>query len=247
VLSCLHAHATVVFGQARLANNNPPTAGTFNVNTLIVSARELSIPEKARKAFYTGTQCLAAKGMARRNRRIPESHRAFGDLDEACYKIGMAQWELQRGPEAEAGFRKAIELSDGRYAPPLFGLGLALSNAGPSADAVAAVRAGLDPEPVGPGGHFTRAWVLYAANKFGDADKSALEAIRHNPNFAVAHLFFAQIHRRQNNQEALIADLDAFLMLEPNGLRSHGAREARAQAQLQIAAATGDRTASANR
>src|SRR6202011_3020763 len=139
----------------------------------------------------------------------------FGDLYEAYYKIGIAQLELQRGLEAEASFRKSIEISSGQYAPPLFGLGLAL-------------------EPGDPGGPFAMAWVRYTAGRIGDAEDSAREAIRYNPNFAMAHLLLAQIHRQQNNQAALVAELDSFLALDPHSPRSVGARAARAEAQAKI-------------
>jgi tetratricopeptide (TPR) repeat protein len=165
---------------------------------------------------------------------IPEFQKAikaYSDLYEAYYKIGLAQLELQQRGEAETAFRKAVELSDGRYAPALFGLGLALSVAGQSTDAQAAIRAGLVREPTDPPGNFAMAWVLYTAQRLAEAEKSAELAVLYNPDFAMAHLLLAQIHLRQNKQEELLNDLDAFLRLDPNGPRSAGARVIRAQAQ----------------
>jgi tetratricopeptide (TPR) repeat protein len=234
----------VCAGQSRSIKVDQSSAGTFRSPT--VSLRELSIPDRARKAFSKGTQLFAAREWIASIAEFQKAIKAFGDLYEAYYKIGIAQLELQRGLEAEASFRKSIEISSGQYAPPLFGLGLALSNAGRYADAEAAVRAGLDLEPGDSAGHFAMAWVWYTAGRIGDAEDSARKAIRYNPNFAMAHLLLAQIHRQQNNQAALVAELDSFLALDPHSPRSVGARAARAEAQAKIQTILKMESASAN-
>ena len=222
----------VCSGQARLGKGGPAAADSFAPS---VSVHELKIPEKARDAFNKGTQRLAAKDWAG---SIPEFRRAiaaFHEFYEAYYKIGIAELELQRGEDAGAAFRKSIALSEGRYAPPLFGLGLALGNAGQFADGEAFVRAGLNLEPTDAAGHFTLAWVLYAGERVVEAEKSAQQAVLYNPNFAMAHLLLAQIHRRQNNLPALVDDLDAYLRIEPDGPRSPSVRAVRAEAQHALA------------
>jgi tetratricopeptide (TPR) repeat protein len=225
----------VCAAQSRIANGGRPTE---KFTSPAVSVRDLSIPEKARKAFGKGTQRFAARDWAGSIVEFQKAIRAFGDLYEAYYKIGIAQLELQQGYEAEAAFRKSIEISSGQYAPPLFGLGLALSYGGRFAEAEEAVRKGLDLEPLDAAGHFAMAWVLYTAGKTADAEQSAREAIRSNSNFAMAHLLLAQIYRRQNNNEAaLVAELNTFLRLDPDGPRSAGARAARAEAQAKMQAA----------
>ena len=226
-LSCLLL-PLVCGAQSRLTNVDQPRTENYGAT---VSARELRIPEKARKAFSKGMERIAAKDWAGSISEFQRAIKAFGDLYEAYYKIGIAQLELQQRADAEAAFRKAIELSKGRYAPPLFGLGLALSNDGQFAEAELAIRTGLDLDPLDAAGHFTLAWVLYTGQKIGEAEQSALEAVRYNPNFAMAHLLLAQIHRKQNNQAALVADLDNYLRLEPEGPQSAGAKLVRDHTQ----------------
>jgi len=51
--------------------------------------------------------------------------------------------------------------------------------------------------------------------------------VLYDPNFAMAHLLLAQIHRHQNNVAAMIDDLDAYLRLAPDGPRSASIRAAR--------------------
>jgi tetratricopeptide (TPR) repeat protein len=131
--------------QTRLSDTDATANGTFSPT---VSVRELSIPDKAKRAFRKGAERLAKKDWAGSIEEFQKAIAAFGDLYEAYYKIGIAQLQLQRSGEAATSLRKAIELSEGQYAPPLFALGLALSNLGQHADAEAAVRAGLTLEPM---------------------------------------------------------------------------------------------------
>jgi hypothetical protein len=51
--------------------------------------------------------------------------------------------------------------------------------------------------------------------------------VLYNPDFAMAHLLLAQIHRRQNNAAALVEDLNAYLRLEPDNVRSAGVKAVR--------------------
>lgn len=227
-LSCLllpvvcHAQAP-----SRLARSGPSDSADYGAT----SVRELSIPERARRAFQKGTERIAAQDWSGSIAEFEKAIKAFADLYEAYYKIGIARLELQQMDAAEFAFRKAIELSAGNYAPPFFGLGLVLSNRGQFQEAEAAVRAGLGRSPMDAAGHFTMAWVLYAAQRTNEAEQSAQEAVRRNPNFAMAHLLLAQIHRKQNKLPALVEDLTTFLRLDPDGPRSSGAREALEKAE----------------
>jgi tetratricopeptide (TPR) repeat protein len=199
-----------------------------------VSVRELSIPDTAKRAFQKGMERIASNDWAGSISEFEKAIKAFDNLYEAYYKIGIARMQLRQPNAAETAFRKAIELSNGNYAPPFFGLGLVLSNEGHNQDAEGAVRAGLNLAPMDAAGDFTMAWVLYTAHRIPEAEQSAQEAVRRNPNFAMAHLLLAQIHRAQDKLPALIEDLTAFLRLDPNGPRSSGAREALQKAEQRL-------------
>jgi len=216
------------FGQSRFDNHGAPAPDNFPPT---VSVHELKIPEKARNAYNKGAQRFASKDWAGSIAEFQRAIAAYRDFYEAYYKIGLADLELQLSADAESAFRKSIELSEGRFAPALFGLGLTLGNQKQFDDALAFIRTGLGLEPTSPRGNFTLAWVLYSANRVTEAEKSAREAVLYSPNFAIAHLLLAQIHRSQNNSVAMIEDLDTFLRLEPDNPRSVGVRAARDQAQ----------------
>jgi tetratricopeptide (TPR) repeat protein len=200
----------------------------------IVSVHELRIPEKARVAFNKGEQKLAANDWAAGISEFQKAIAAWPDFYEAYYKIGIASLQLQHITDAEAAFHKSIELSAGKFAPPLFGLGLLLGNAKHYDDGLMYIRAGLNVAPTNPRGHFTLAWVLYSAQRVTEAEQSAREAAQYDPNFAMVRLLLAQIHRRQNNTAAMIDDLDAYLRLAPDGPRAVSIRATRDQAQRKL-------------
>ena len=218
--------------QSNLPNGDLSTKAGFAPT---ISARQLRIPDKARRAFHKGTRRLAARDWARSIPEFQKAIKAFGGLYEAYYKIGVAQLELQQRGEAETAFRKAIELSEGRYAPALLGLGLALGSRELFAEAEAAARAGLDLEPTGAGGYFTMAWVLFHAGRVPEAEECARQGMLYDPSLPMAHLLLAQIHHRQNNRAALVEDLDTYLRLEPNGPHSGALRTICQQARQTLA------------
>ncbi len=202
-----------------------------NKATPSTSVHELSVPGKARKYFDKGNQLLATKNVAA---SIPEYQRAiktFPAYYEAYYKIGIAELDQQRGPEAEAAFRKALELSDAHYAPAQSGLSLVLCIERHFTEAEAAARADLELDANDSMGHYALALVLYATGRVGESEKSALDALRIKPRFPEVNLLLAQVHARQNNLAAAVTDLDAYLKLDSVSPRAYKARAARVGAQ----------------
>jgi tetratricopeptide (TPR) repeat protein len=215
---------SATFGQAR-ADKSGVAPGENLAPT--VSVHELQIPEKAREAYNKGIQRFAQKDWAGSVVEFQRAIAAYHHFYEAYYKIGLANLELRLSADAEAAFRKSIELSDGHFAPALFGLGLTLGNDKQFDDALAFIRAGLGLDPTSARGNFTLAWVLYTADRIAEAENSARQAVLYSPDFAMAHLLLAQIHRRQNKEAAMVEDLDAYLRLDPDGPRSAGVKAVR--------------------
>ena len=67
-------------------------------------------------------------------------------------------------------------------------------------------------------------WVLFRAGRLPDAEQSARQAVLSNPNLADAYLLLAQVHLRQSDLTALVADVDAYLRLDPEGAHNAQAR-----------------------
>jgi tetratricopeptide (TPR) repeat protein len=196
-----------------------------------VSARELRIPEKARKPFIKGSHLLkvndAAGGIAEFQRAI----HAFPDFYEAYYKIGIAELKLDHGSAAETAFRKSIELSEDRYTPAQSALSLLLSAERKFAEAESVARVDLQLDPGDATGYYALGLALSTTGSLAEAEKSALQAIQFRPAFAEAYLLLAQIHQHQSNPIAVVADLDAYLKLDPDSPRSAKVKSVRSQTQ----------------
>lgn len=216
-------------------SNNTKTGAPGDSPDATVSVRQLRIPDKAKFAFNKGTQKLAAKDYAGGIAEFQKAIAAYDDFYEAYYKIGIANLEMQANEAAEAAFRKSIALSESKYTPPLFGMGLALASQKQYADAESYIRAGLQLEPTSPSGLLTLGWALYSEQRVVEAEKAARDAVLYNPNLAMAHLLLAQIHRRQKDSAAMVNDLDAYLRLDPDSSRSRALRTTRDEAQQSLA------------
>jgi tetratricopeptide (TPR) repeat protein len=197
-----------------------------------VSVHELSVPQKTRDAFNKATRLLAVKNLTGSISQFQRAINAFPTFYEAYYRMGLAELKLQHAAEAETAFRKSIELSEGRYAPPHFGLGLVLwQEEKQFAEAEATVRTGLQLDPSDAGGAFTLAWMLYNTDRLPEAEKSARQAVIYEPTFAMVYLLLAQIHLRRNNQSGVVQDLNAYLRLDADSPASAQARTLLAEAQ----------------
>jgi tetratricopeptide (TPR) repeat protein len=216
-------------------SNNTKTGAPGDSPDATVSVRQLRIPDKAKFAFNKGTQKLAAKDYAGGIAEFQKAIAAYDDFYEAYYKIGIANLEMQANEAAEAAFRKSIALSESKYTPPLFGMGLALASQKQYADAESYIRAGLQLEPTSPSGLLTLGWALYSEQRVVEAEKAARDAVLYNPNLAMAHLLLAQIHRRQKDSAAMVNDLDAYMRLDPDSSRSRALRTTRDEAQQSLA------------
>jgi len=200
-----------------------------------VSARALQIPRKARDAFNKGTQLLAANELAAGIAELQRAIKIFPEFYEAYYNIGLANLDLQNNAEAQAAFTTSIELSQGRFSPSQFGLGVVLCIQKQYEEAEGAVRAGLDQYPTNPDGNLVLAWVLFSAGRLPEAERSARQAIIGNAKLLMAYLLLANIHLHQNDIQALVSDLNDYLRLDPDGADKSQARAIRAEAEQVLA------------
>lgn len=194
----------------------------------VVSARELALPRKARSAYQKGMERLYDKKDLEGS--LVHFRRALEELPgyyEAYHQMGVAYLDLGRYEEAEQAFRKAIELSEYRFADPHFALSSILSTTQKFAEAEGVVRRGLSLSPNAWQGHYELGRVLLGMNRADDAEKSAQEARTLKADFPPLYLLMANIHIRKKNHVALLDDLDEYLKLDPNGPASANARQMR--------------------
>jgi tetratricopeptide (TPR) repeat protein len=222
-----------VFNPAAHAPSPPSDLlkGDVRENASSVSVRELTIPDKAREAYNKGIRQADADDWAGSVPNFQRAIKSFPAYYEAYSGLGVAEVYLQNWNEAEASFRKCIELSGGTFAAAHFGLGLILSHRQQFPEAEAMIREGIQLDPADARGHFSLAWMLHTMGRLPEAEQSAREAILYKPTFPDPYLLLAQIHLDRGNFSSEIEDLDGYLKVDPHGPLSARARAALADAE----------------
>ena len=179
-----------------------------------VSIRELSIPEKARKSFEKGTRILVAGNAEASIEEFKRAISAFPSYYEAYYQMGAAQVYLGFAHEAEDAFNKSIQLSDGRFAMPYFGLSMVLCHENNFAEGDTLAKTGLSLAPDSLIGQFSLSWAELGLGRLSVAEKTLRDILQRKPNFTEARLLLLEVHRRQMSLPELVDDIEAYLKLD---------------------------------
>jgi Flp pilus assembly protein TadD len=203
-------------------------------NHNVVSVQELAMSGKAARAFEKGTRLLL-KGDVEASlpyfrmviEEVPSSYRPYHNLAIALYKVG----QLDAAAEA---FQKSIELTSGGFAPSMFGLSMIFYQHADYREAESLIRKGLLVAPGSGVGRYCLGLVQYSLGRVSEAERSAGEALRLKPDEADIHVLLARIHERQHNPSAVVADVQAYLKLDPNGALHGDALDLLQRAQQDI-------------
>jgi Flp pilus assembly protein TadD len=196
-----------------------------------VSVHELKVPDKARSSYDKGKELLD-KGKAAES--IPEFQQAVTDFPsyyEAYMEMGVANYSLNKYPEAEQAFRKAVELSEGKALKPLCLLADLDNNQRKYQEAETLARQAIALDEASWNAHFELARALVGFQKGAEAETSALRAKELAPDQASVYLVLASAHQLQHNLSAAVQDFDAYLKLEPTGPLSDAVRQRRDRLQ----------------
>jgi tetratricopeptide (TPR) repeat protein len=195
----------------------------------VVSAHLLSMPQKARDSFNKGEKKL--KEEKKLQASVDEFKKAIAAAPgfyEAYEQMGMAYLQWGKPADAEQAVRKSIELSSDKYAMADIDLAVLVLDKGQNAEGEKLARHGLELDPQSWLGEFELGRALLAQDRLADAQKSAEKSRTLNPNFAGVYRLLAIIHLRQKDNAAAIADLDAYIKLDPSspiGLRAKQKRD----------------------
>ena len=194
-----------------------------------VSVHELSMPQKARDLVNSGKQKIFYGKNAEAGLEDLRNAVAIApDYYEAYYQMGMTYLEMGKRADALQSFRKSIELSNNRYGEPIIGIGAMLVDQGDSAAAEKLVRSGLDYSPNFWLGYYELARACLAQDRFEDAKKAAEQARSLMPTAAIVYRLMANVHIREKDYPALLADIDAYLKIDPDSAAAAHAKEMRA-------------------
>jgi Flp pilus assembly protein TadD len=200
-----------------------------------VSAHELSMPEKARELMSAGKKKLYAEKNAQGALEDFQSAMAAAPgYYEVCYQAGMAYLSLGRRDDAEASFRKSIELSGDKYSEAEVGLGTLMLDRQDFAQGEEAVRRGVELNPDYWLGQYELGRALLNLDKVAEALQAADQAKSLAPSAAVVYRLLSNIHLRQKDYSALLADIDSYIKLDPDSAAGIRAKQLREQVAREV-------------
>ena len=209
----------------------PATQPPVPINDGAVSVQELRMSGKADSAFEKGVRLLQ-KGdiqgsvayFQRALAKDPSYYRAYHDL-------GLAYLQLGETARAEEDFQKSIDLTNGGYAPSEFAMAIILCQRQQFQQAARLIQNGLAMDPGSALGKYFLGLVQFALDQPAEAEKSAHEALWRCANQADAHILLAKILEASHNPRAAIAEVAAYLKLDPHGPLENEATQLRNRAQ----------------
>ena len=200
-----------------------------------ISAHELSMPESARKLMDSGKKKLYVGNNAEGSLRDFEA--AVGkapDYYEAYYQMGMACLSLQKPADAEKYLRTSVSLSNQTYPEAVLALAILLLGRHDSADGEPLLRRGLELNPNSWVGHYELGKLELYRMHLEPALSAAKTAMSLAPQQPKVYRLLSLIHLRQKNYQAAVADLDAYIRLDPDSPEGHTAKQIRADTQRQL-------------
>lgn len=207
----------------------------------IVSAHELSVPDKARDEFDRGMKLMAAskpdykKALDHFERAIKE----FPDYYEAYAQAGIAQFHLGHKPAAERALRTSAQLSSGHYLDALSLLARMLNDEGRFAESESFARTCSTQDESAWGCDLELARALSGLKRPTEAEVVATKASELNPGNPGTFLILGNIHIEERKYAEVVKDFDAYLKLNPTGPESDQVRLSQEQARRALAKAGG--------
>jgi tetratricopeptide (TPR) repeat protein len=221
-----------------------PEAGKLKSAALgaAVSAHEMAMPQEARDRVAAAKRKMwSDKNLEAGIADLRQVVSATPDYYEAYCELGLAYLMMGKTTDAEANFRKSLEISGGIYGDADVGLGSTLINKGDVAGGEEALRRGVEANSNSWLGRYKLSKVELSQNHIADAEKLAEQARSLAPNFPSVYRLLSSIHLRQKNYTALLRDIDAYVQLDPDspaGVRAKQLRDEILQKMTTEVAAT---------
>ena len=200
-----------------------------------ISAHELSMPQKARQTAQEGRRKLYGDRDAQGS--LPDFERAIQIAPgyyEVLYERSMANWQLGHFDEAEAGLKKALDMSDQKFGQADIALGAIFNDQQKFADAEAYLHHAVELQSNSWMAQFQLGRALLGLNRLEEAEKCANQAKTLKPDHAAIYSLLANIHSKMHNQQALVADLTEYIKIDPNSPAGIKAKQWREDVQRSL-------------
>ncbi len=190
-----------------------------------ISAKQLSVPEKARREYENAQKDLARRDVGSAIQRLERAVELAPQFSAAWNNLGTIAYQTREFPRAEECFRKAIE-ADPEAFEPLVNLGGVLLNLNKTGEAW---NYNLFAVLQRPNDALANAQMGMTYFEMGDsrlAERYFKVAQRADPaHFSHSQLFLAEIHLRDGQRRDAADDLEDFLKHHPDWPQAGKMRE----------------------
>lgn len=199
---------------------------------LQIGSPSSAVPPEARTAFERGERLLQQHGEpSAAIVEFQEAVQSYPAYTDAFTEMAAANYSLRNLHQAETELKKAIELSSGKSARPLYLLADLLNGQQRYDAAEAFARQAVKADASLWNGYFELARALVGQGKGAEAEASAVKACDLKADNPPAYLVLANAHLLQQKYYAAVGDYDAYLKLAPDGLLSENVRQNRDRLQ----------------
>ena len=206
----------------RQGPNNPMTFSISAASGMTAAEKEAAVATQA--AAGAALDAMKAGNHAEAVVKFNEVLAKVPNCAECYYNIGVAQTRLQKPAEAEAAFKKAIELKPDS-ADAYTGLAN-LYNSQKKFDLAAEASAKASQFSTGAAGgggaeaSYNQGVILFNAGKFAEAKTQFEAAVKTDPNMGMAQYQLGMTALNLGQFADAVTALEAYLKVDPNGAKA---------------------------
>jgi tetratricopeptide (TPR) repeat protein len=191
----------------------------------IVSTRELSIPDRARKEYNEAQKMLSRRDVPGAIAHLEKAVEIAPRFCAAWNHLGTIAYQSRRFPDAEKYFRRALEEDEGAF-EPLVNLGGVLLTLGQLDEALQYNLYAVLARPNDALANSQLGMTYFAVNNLSLAQKYLEIAKRLDPtHFSHPQLTLAEVHLRRQEPVLAADELEDFLRQHPDWPQAKAMRE----------------------
>ena len=189
-----------------------------------LNARMASVPDRARKEFDKGRECMEKKedpqSCIDHLKKAVKNYPKFAD---AYVIMATAYIQQKDAANAKDSLDHAIQ-ADPKIPESWFTLGMLQNVQKDYAGAEKSLSEGLKLDDNAPQGHYELGKTYLALAKLPEAEQHALKAAALQPNNAPVHILLGNIAWKKEDAVGALKEYQAYLKLDPNGPMAPGAQ-----------------------
>jgi tetratricopeptide (TPR) repeat protein len=198
----------------------------------VLSAHELTVPQKARDLYAKGIALKAKPDYAGALEQFQKAIKIYPTYYEAYAEAGVAEVNLNQLDAAQQDLQKSIDMSEGKYPLAMFYMAGLFNNKRAFDDALTVGKKGNAIDENAWRGNFEIARALIGLKRGDEALPYAKKAVAGAPDNPQMYVVLMNANLGAHDYAAALVAIDAFLKLNPSGQQADQVRHLREQVQV---------------